>query len=274
MHKINGAITSSRNVVFNLGIGCKTIQSPSNNLFVSGIIFLKFGDNLLLKNWVLLKFIKTTNMPIFNRVRDKVKLFDSPPLSQAISCEEMQVAVHFWIELFREHRILLSFNEQQTDYKRRYDFIRNVFLDMELPSHPPELYFCFIYDQYTQDQYPEEPETLVCGLLDGILSGEIADKTELINKRVKLNHFHNLSEPELRYLLERHQQRYASISGISLLHEEKKLVGNRLVIGGSHATGFCKTDHCSIRRGKWKVEMLRKEGKWLVSGIYIEGVEF
>ena len=213
-------------------------------------------------------------MSIFNRVRDKINLVGTPLESTMISLESMQKSVIFWMDLFAEYRILLSFNEKEVDYKRRYDFIRNVFLDMQLPSHPPELYFCFIYDQFTQDLYPEEPENLVFRLIEGILGGEIAGSQELINKRVKLNHFNNLSEPELRYVLERHQKRYASIASISLMHQEKKLLGSRLVVEGSHATGLCKEDHCQIQRGKWKVEMLRKENKWLVSGIYIEGLEY
>lgn len=211
---------------------------------------------------------------MFNRVRDKINLVGKPPESILISLESIQKAVIFWIDLFAEYHILLSFNEQELDYKRRYDFIRNVFLDMQLPSHPPELYFCFIYDQCTQELYPEEPENLVYRLIEGILGGEMGGCHTLINKRVKLNHFNNLSEPELRYVLERHQKRYASIASISLMHQEKKLLGSRLVLEGLHATGLCKEDHCQIQRGKWKVEMLRKENKWLVSGIYIEGLEF
>lgn len=211
---------------------------------------------------------------MFNRVRDKINLVEKPPESILISLESIQKAVIFWIDLFAEYHILPSFNEQELDYKRRYDFIRNVFLDMQLPSHPPELYFCFIYDQCTQELYPEEPENLVYRLIEGILGGEMGGCHTLFNKRVKLNHFNNLSEPKLRYVLERHQKRYASIASISLMHQEKKLLGSRLVLEGLHATGLCKEDHCQIQRGKWKVEMLRKENKWLVSGIYIEGLEF
>ncbi len=211
---------------------------------------------------------------MFNRVRDKINLVGTPLESTLISLESMQKAVIFWMDLFAEYHILLSFNEREIDYKKRYDFIRNVFLDMQLPSHPPELYFCFIYDPFTQDRYPEEPENLVCRLIEGILGGAMVESHDLINKRVKLNHFNNLSEPELRYVLERHQKRYASIASISLMHQEKKLLGSRLVVEGSHATGLCKEDHCQIQRGRWKVEMLRKENKWLVSGIYIEGLDF
>jgi hypothetical protein len=220
------------------------------------------------------KFIKTTIMPMFNRVRDKIGLRGTPPDAQFLSALQLKKAVCEWIELFRSSRILLSFNEQEIDYRRRYLFIRNVFLDMQLPSHPPELYFCFLYDHYQQDVYPEEPEALVGSLLDGILGGTVKRGSSYIHKRIKFNQFHNLSEPEFFYVLDCHQKKYASIAGISLRHEEKMVSGNRLILLGSHTTGFCQSDHCTIQRGEWKVELLRHEGTWFVSGIFIEGIEF
>ncbi|MEY3187082.1 MAG: hypothetical protein RL675_908 [Bacteroidota bacterium] len=80
-------------------------------------------------------------MPMFNRVRDKIGITEIPANAQFLSDSEMQEEVCKWMELFKSHRILLSFNEQEIDYRRRYVFIRNMFLDMQLPSHPPELYF-------------------------------------------------------------------------------------------------------------------------------------
>ncbi len=211
---------------------------------------------------------------MFNRVRDKIGMTDIPSDAQYLSDQEIQEAVSNWIDLFRIHRILLSFNEDEIDYKRRYVFIRNVFLDLQLPAHPPEMYFCFLYDHYLQDVFPGEPESLVGELLDGILGGGRQMNTGIIHKRIKLNHFHNLSEPEFLYVLDCHQKKFTSISGISLKHEEKMLVGNRLVMKGSHTTGFCQKDYCTIHHGKWKVELLRNEGSWLVSGIFIEGIDF
>jgi hypothetical protein len=220
------------------------------------------------------KFIKTTIMPMFNRVRDKIGLTGNPPDAQFLSDCQMKEAVSNWMHQFRMNRILLSFNEQEIDYRRRYEFISNVFLNMQLPSHPPELYFCFLYDQYQQDVFPEEPEALVGELLDGILGGTVKRNGTMMHKRIKFNQFHNLSEPEFFYVLDCHHKKYASIAGISLRHEEKMVSGNRLVLLGSHTTGFCQSDHCHIQRGQWRVEMLRCEGSWLVAGIYIEGIEF
>jgi hypothetical protein len=98
---------------------------------------------------------------MFNRVRDKIGMKEIPTEDHFLSDTELQEAVAKWIELFKSHRILLSFNEQEIDYRRRYVFIRNMFLDMQLPSHPPELYFCFLYDHYHPDVFPEQPEALV-----------------------------------------------------------------------------------------------------------------
>jgi hypothetical protein len=211
---------------------------------------------------------------MFNRVRDKIGINEIPADAAFLSDFEMQEEVCKWMELFKSHRILLSFNEHEIDYRRRYIFIRNMFLDMQLPSHPPELYFCFLYDNYQQDVFPEEPEALVGGLLDGILGGSAKRNSAIMHKRIKFNQFHNLSEPEFFYMLDCHQKKFDSIAGISLRHEEKMVAGNRLVLMGSHTTGFCYLNHCNIQHGKWKVEMLRNDGNWFISGIYIEGIEF
>jgi hypothetical protein len=223
---------------------------------------------------LILNFIKTTIMAKYNRVRDKIGLKEIPIDAHLLSDAELQEIVSEWIDLFKSHRILLSFNEKEIDYKRRYVFIRNNFLDMELPSHPPELYFCFLYDKYEQDVFPEEPEAMVVELLDGVLGGAVKRNPAIMHKRINFNQFHNLSEPEFYYVLDCHQKKYASVAGISLRHEEKLVSGNRLVLSGSHTTGFCKYDQCTIQHGKWRVEMLRSQGNWLITGIYIEGIEF
>ena len=211
---------------------------------------------------------------MFYRVRDKIGMKDSPMDVNLLTNTELEKIVCYWIDLFKCHRILLSFNEVEINYKRRYLFISNVFLDLQLPVHPPELYFCFLYDHYEQNNFPEEPEVLVGGLLNEILGGGGKLDQSWIHKRVKLNQFHNLSEPELLYVIDCHQKKHTSISGISLRHNGKQISGNRLVMTGSHTTGICGDDLCTIHQGNWKVEMLRFEGNWRISGIFIEGIEF
>jgi hypothetical protein len=191
-----------------------------------------------------------------------------------LSAFELKETVDQWMDTFKSHRILLSFNEQEIDYKRRYTFIKDVFLNLQLPVHPPEMYFCFLYDHYQPAVFPEAPEALVGDLLQSILGISPAKKTATIYKRIKLNQFHNLSEPEFRYVLDCHHKKYDSVAGISLSHEDKTVYGNRLILMGSHTTGICQKDFCTIHRGKWRVEMLRIDGKWQVSGIFIEGIEF
>ena len=69
---------------------------------------------------------------MFNRVRDKIGMTEIPLDAQYLTEQDMQEVVSNWIDHFKMHRILLSFNEDEIDYKRRYVFIRNVFLDMQL----------------------------------------------------------------------------------------------------------------------------------------------
>ncbi len=211
---------------------------------------------------------------MFNRIRDKIGMADMPKNPECLSLIELEETVAYWIDVFRSHRILLSFNEQEIDFKRRYIFIKDVFLDMQLPVHPPEMYFCFLYDHYQQDVFPETPESLVGDILQGIIGSSPSMPATAIHKRIKLNQFHNLSEPEFRYVLDCHHKKYKAIAGIALRHEEKTIIGNRLILIGSHTTGICHLNFCTIHQGKWRVEMLRAEGNWQVSGIFIEGIEF
>lgn len=96
-----------------------------------------------------LKFNKTTLMRMHTTIRTKIHLKHELPLTDALSTEELQHTVEFLQELLCRNRILLVFQEATVDYKKRYAFIRDFFMDLQLPHHPDDMYFCFMYDGKT-----------------------------------------------------------------------------------------------------------------------------
>ena len=198
------------------------------------------------------------------------KIYPSTELSDA----EISNLLDRWMIAMRYHRILLVFNDSEESRRARYDFISSVILEMELPPHPPEMYFSFVYDNIPDNTLPGSPDQLMRSILVPILNKERIAHFQFINKRVKLNTFDNLSEPELHYLIGRYQQRYTSISSLSVSFDDKKLVNNRVLFRGRHETGYCFDSHCQIVRGLWELELAYYNEAWKVVSIQIEGVEF
>ena len=207
-------------------------------------------------------------------ISEKIRLQEKIHPSSELSDAEINALLERWVLAMRYHRILLVFSDKQDSARARYDFISTTILNMRLPPHPPEMHFCFVYDSIKDSNLLEEPEPLMRSVLEPILNKDKISRFQYFNKRVKLNTFDNLSEPELHYLIGRYQQRYSSISSLSVTFLEKKLVNNRIVFRGRHETGYCFDSYCHIVRGHWELELLHERSEWKVVSIQIEGVEF
>ena len=211
---------------------------------------------------------------LYISVREKIGFDELIIAEKNLSDSEIVALLESWDALLRQHHILVLFTEKPIDHRRRYRFLSEAFFDMHLPVHPIEMQFCFVYDFAESSSCEYLSYQTVNGIIQSLLNHEYVESIKQLNKRVRLNAYDNLSEPEFFYVLDCHQKKYASIAGISLRHEQKMVAGNRLVLMGSHTTGFCHPNHCAIQHGKWKVEMLRCDGNWFVSGIFIEGIQF
>lgn len=208
------------------------------------------------------------------KIRDKINFFEVIQPHTDLTDQEITSTLERWLLMLRYHRIILLFNDNATDIRERYQFITQEFLSMELPPHPKEMHFCFIYDKIKSQKAEQSAEQLVNRILQPLLNTESKGDFHHLSKRVRLNDFDNLSEPELHYVVDRYQQRFEKIINRSFVLNSKKLVGNRLVYNGSHQTGFCFQDHCNIIRGSWQIELTPAEGKWFVVDIQIEGLAF
>ncbi|MFN5421758.1 MAG: hypothetical protein ACK5AO_00705 [bacterium] len=207
-------------------------------------------------------------------IRQKIRLHETVFPSCELSDTAINAYLERWLLLMRYHHILLVFNDDQDSARARYDFITSVIFDMVLPPHPPEMQFCFVYDSIADRGLVENPDQLMRLVLEPILNKDKISRFHCIHKRIRLNTFDNLSEPELHYLIGRYQQRYDSISSISVTLSDKKLVNNRILFFGRHETGYCLDTYCNIIRGKWEIELLHENHDWRVVNIQIEGVEF
>jgi hypothetical protein len=207
-------------------------------------------------------------------IRDKIHFFEVIQPHVDLTDHEISSTLERWLVMMRYYKIILLFNDNSTDIRERYQFITEEFLAMELPSHPPEMQFCFIYDKIKPQKAEQSAEQLVNCILQPLLNTASKGDFHYLSKRVRLNDFDNLSEPELHYVVDRYQQRFEKIINRSFVLNSKKLVGNRLVYKGKHQTGFCFQDYCNIIRGSWQIELTPSDGKWFVVDIQIEGIEF
>ncbi len=207
-------------------------------------------------------------------IREKIRLYEKIHPSAELSDAAVDALLDRWLLAMRYHHILLVFNDAQDSARARYDFITSVIFDMVLPPHPPEMHFCFVYESIADRSLVEDPDQLMRFVLEPILNKEKISRFHGIHKRVRLNTFDNLSEPELHYLISRYQERYNSIASLSVSFAEKKLVNNRVMFRGRHETGYCLDTHCKIIRGEWEIQLLFEHHEWRVVSIQIEGVEF
>jgi hypothetical protein len=205
-------------------------------------------------------------------IRQKIQFREKLLEEYCYSDSELKEVVDRWVQLFRQHHILIVFNEDPVDYRRRYAFISKVFLNMQLPLHPPGMYFCFIYD--TLDGDTMEPEQLARQVLESVLTKKSLQEGKMFNHRVRVNGFSNLSEPELHYLLGRYQHKYMTIANLAISYGKRQVNGDRMLIGGRHETGYAYDGHCSIKRGDWEIEFKREKRDWKVVGIDVGGIEF
>jgi hypothetical protein len=208
------------------------------------------------------------------KIRDRINFFEVIQPHADLTDQEITLTLERWLVMMRYHRIILLFNDNATDIRERYQFIIDEFLEMELPPHPPEMQFCFIYDRIMSQKAEQATDQLVNCILQPLLNTASKGDFQHLSKRVRLNDFDNLSEPELHYLVDRYQQRFEKIINRSFVLNSKKLVGNRLVYQGRHQTGFCFQDHCNIIRGTWQIELIPTDGEWFAVDIQIEGIEF
>jgi len=212
--------------------------------------------------------------PSFIQIKDKINFFEEIYPHEELTDQQVISCLERWLICLRYHRIILLFNDNETDVRLRYQFIVNEFLKMELPPHPPEMQFCFIYDKIKTGKYCQTSELLIDQILPPFLNTDKIGDLYNLNKRVRLNEFDNLSEPELYYVVDRYQQKFEKIINHSYQIDSKKLVNNRLVFRGRHQTGFCFQNHCNIVKGYWQIELIPSEGSWIAVDIQIEGVEF
>jgi hypothetical protein len=143
-------------------------------------------------------------------------------------------------------------------------------LNQATPQHADFIDFDNISDAYLSgDAY-----LLTTAILEPILGKGRTTRFPSLNSRIRLNEFDNLSEPELHYIIGQYQNKYDSISNISITLVDRKQEDRRILIQGRHETGYCFKDHCTIVRGDWHLDLVHHRGAWVVVNIQVEGVDF
>ena len=208
------------------------------------------------------------------RIRDKINLFETIFPPEDLSDIEVYNHVARWSVQLRYHRILLIFNDRMTNVRDRYRYLTEVFFDIQLPSHPEEMQFCFIYDRVGEDADAIMEDEKVSRLIEAVLNKEHDSDFTQLNRRVRLNNFTNLSEPEFHYVIDRYHKKVQKTFCRSIEVHAKKIIQNRLVFQGVHEVANCYPDQCDLVKGAWRVELVSCDGHWRVVDIQVEGVEF
>ncbi len=215
-----------------------------------------------------------SNRSLFISVSEKINLDELILEEHNLSDIEVFNTLTRWDAMLKQHSILVVFTETPIDHRRRYRFLSEVFFKMLLPVHPIDMQFCFLYDtdESARNEYLSQQN--VNGIIQALLNHKHVESIEQLNKRVRLNNFENLSEPELYYVVNKHKQRCNHIFNRTILVLTNKIRGNRLIYNGIHETDFCFDDYCEISKGRWQLEMIADQGAWKVVDIQVEGVNF
>jgi hypothetical protein len=207
------------------------------------------------------------------RIRQKIGFQEDLIPIASLTREAASLQVQRMLLILRMKRIILLFNDPHRDAIELYRFITEVFFEIELPPHPLEMQFCFIYDKL-EDEKVGNPESLVRRVFEPLFKHGGIQQFSHLNSRIKLNEYENLSEPELHYVVDRYKSKYASIMNKEFSIATKQLKNDRLHMKGLHQTIFCNQERCDIIQGNWHLELIAVQGTWRVVNIQIEGVEF
>ena len=259
----SGLVSNQITSIFKMGLEKEPL--PSNE--ESGEV-----NSIVLKQPISEKNPPSPSLSI--RIRDKIKLFENILPAEDLSDTEVRNHVARWSVQLRYNRILLIFNDRMTNVRDRYKYLTEVFFDIQLPSHPEEMQFCFIYDRVGEEADVRVEDEKVSRLIEAVLNkGHDSDFTQL-NRRVRLNNFTNLSEPEFHYVIDRYHKKAQKTVCRSVEVHTKKIIHDRLVFQGVHEVANCYPDQCDLVKGNWRVELVSLDGHWRVVDIQVEGVEF
>lgn len=211
---------------------------------------------------------------LFISVREKIGFDELIIAEKNLSDSEIVALLERWDALLRQYHMLVLFTEKPIDHRRRYRFLSEAFFDMHLPVHPIEMQFCFIYDFAASSSCELLSNQSVKDIIQSLLNHEYVESIKQLNKRVRLNAFENLSEPEFYYIVNQHKNKSNHIINKNISVLSNKIIGNRLIYRGTHETDCCFDDHCTITKGNWQLEMVAEQGSWQVVDIQVEGVHF
>jgi hypothetical protein len=214
------------------------------------------------------------NRSLFISVREKIGLDELIIAENNLSDSEIVAVLERWDALLRHNHMLVLFTEKPIDHRRRYRFLSEAFFDMHLPVHPIDMQFCFVYDFAEASNSELLSDQTVKGIIESLLNHEYVESIKQLNKRVRLNAFENLSEPEFYYIVNQHKNQSNHIINRNISVLSNKILNNRLIYCGTHETDCCFDDHCTITKGNWRLEMVAEQGTWQVVDIQVEGVNF
>jgi hypothetical protein len=211
----------------------------------------------------------TMTLPII--VKEKIKLKESIIPSALLTDKEVESTLNRWIHLLNLHRIHIVFNQTPVNMREQYDYLSNSFFNLELPPHPSELHFCFMYDRVAEQEPVDELGKMVSQMLEDVFRKQPTSNMPSLKRRLQFNEYENLSEPEFNYLVKSCAEKKPAISQCKISIQQKKYEGGGLVMHGKYQLGYAYNGYCDLQWGGWSVKLNNSDGKWAVQSLYIDG---
>ena len=204
-------------------------------------------------------------------VKDKINLHETILPSSVLTTEEMHQQLNRWTELLHQHRIHVVFHQDPMNIREQYDYLANDFLFMELPPHPNEMQFCFVYERVEENTLSSDVDPVIEKVLEDILKSRPLKHPNYLDRLIHFNEYENLSEPEFTYLINNTPPNDKEICQCSIFFDHKKITDNALVASGKFQLGYVHQQHCEIRQGGWSIRLKKSCGNWLVKAVFIDG---
>ncbi|MEY3152830.1 MAG: hypothetical protein RLZZ49_921 [Bacteroidota bacterium] len=204
-------------------------------------------------------------------LKEKIKLNEPILPSQQLTDNEIELTLSRWVQLLHMNRIHIVFNQTPVRIREQYDYLATSFFNMELPPHPYEMHFCFMYDRVEQELPGDELDQMVRQMLEDVFRKQESNSKPCLNRRLQFNEFENLSEPEFNYLVKSYAEKKPTISQCRISIQQKKYEGGGLVLHGKYQIGFAYAAYCDLELGGWTVVLNNVDGNWAVQSLYIDG---
>lgn len=139
----------------------------------------------------------------------------------------------------------------------------------------PGMMNCFIYDEFYPDHKYDNTRIATEDCIRNFFrKGEFCDFH--FADKIRLNNHHGIWKKDLKYIAASFTRVYETINIRQLHAEDCRLKENECTVSGFYELGLGLHKNETVKRGKWKVELVRdpRIDTWLITAVEIKGISF